>query len=126
MAESNETALAPYYYRDNYLRLCDTVEAQYGDVLNSAERGFLRAFRRLDDKAQCLYVRLVARTGPWFRESKLRYRELGPVAPILDTLLAQGMVEEAAALSAQELGKLFTRSELQQAFPQPRLRQGRG
>ena len=27
------------------------------------------------------------------------------------------MAEEAAALSAQELGKLFTRSELQQAFP---------
>jgi len=117
MAESNETALAPFYYRDNYLRLCDTVEAQYGDVLNDAERGLLRTFRSLDDKAQCLYVRLVARTGPWFRESKLRYDELGPVAPILDTLLARGMVEEAAALSAHELGKLFTRSELQQAFP---------
>lgn len=118
MVESNETALAPYYYRDNYLRLCDTVEVQYGDVLNSAERDFLRTFRNLDNKAQCLYVRLVTRTGPWFRESKLRYDELGQVAPLLDTLLAQGMVEEAAALSAQELGKLFTRSELQQAFPE--------
>jgi len=117
MAESNDTALAPYYYRDNYLRLCDTVEAQYGDVLNGAERSFLRTFRSLDDKTQCLYVRLVTRAGPWFRESKLHYRELGPVAPILDKLLAQGMVEEAASLSAQELGKLFTRSELQQAFP---------
>ena len=62
-------------------------------------------------------MRLVTRTGPWFRESKLRYSELGPVAPILDTLLAQGMAKEAAALSAQDLGKLFTRRELQQAFP---------
>jgi len=117
MATSTDTALPPFYYRDNYLRLCDTVEARYGDLLNSAERGFLRAFRQLEGQAQCLYVRLVTRTGPWFRESKLRYAELGPVAPLLDVLLAQGLVEEAAALSTQELGKLFTRDELQRAFP---------
>jgi hypothetical protein len=125
MAESNDTAhetmqdtaLPPFYYRDNYLRLCDTVEAQYGDVLDSTERDFLRTFRCLDDKAQCLYVRLVSRAGPWFRESKLRYNELGAIAPLLDILLEQGLAEEAAALSVQELGKLFTRNELQQAFP---------
>jgi VRR-NUC domain len=117
MAESNDIALAPYYYRDNYLRLCDTVEAQYSDVLHSDERDFLRTLRELDEKAQCLYVRLVTRTGPWFRESKLQYSELGAVAPILDTLIARDMVEEAQALSAQELGKLFTRGELHQAFP---------
>lgn len=118
MPETNDTALSPFYYRDNYLRLCDTVEAQYEDVLCPEERAFLRTFRRLDDRAQCLYVRMVTRTGPWFRQSKLRYSELGAVAPLLDTLLAQGMVEEATALSTQELGQLFTRSELQLAFPQ--------
>ncbi len=116
MAESTDSALSPFYYRDNYLRLCDTVEARYADVLDSDEHAFLRNFRRLDDRAQCLYVRLVMRTGPWFRESKLRYGELGPVQPLVDTLLAQGMAVEAAALSGQELGQLFTRSELQQAF----------
>jgi VRR-NUC domain-containing protein/Fanconi-associated nuclease 1-like protein/Fanconi anemia protein nuclease-like protein len=116
MAESNNAALAPFYYRDNYLRLCDTVEAQYGDILSAAESAFLQTFRRLDFKAQCLYVRLISRTGPWFRESKLAYDELGPIPPILDTLLANEMVEEADELSVQELGKLFTRSELLQVF----------
>lgn len=116
MAESNNAALAPYYYRDNYLRLCDTVEAQYGDILSDAECAFLQTFRRLDFNAQCLYVRLISRTGPWFRESKLSYDELGPIPPILDTLLANEMVEEADELSVQELGKLFTRSELLQVF----------
>jgi hypothetical protein len=64
MAESDNAALAPFYYRDNYLRLCDTVEAQYGDILSNAEHAMLQTFRRLDFNAQCLYVRLVSRTGP--------------------------------------------------------------
>lgn len=116
MAESDNTELAPFYYRDNYLRLCDTVEAQYGDILSDAELDMLKTFRRLDFNAQCLYVRLISRTGPWFRESKLEYAELGPTAPILDVLLKNGLVEEVGALSSQELGNLFTRGELLQAF----------
>ena len=116
MTESNATPLSPFYYRDNYQRLCDTVEAQYGDILGDDERALLQVFRALTFNAQCLYVRLISRTGPWFRESKLAYAELGPVTPLVDELLANGMAEEAAALSAQELGKLFTRGELQQMF----------
>lgn len=121
MTES-DIALAPFYYRDNFLRLCDTVEAQYGDILDADERGLLATLRRLDFNAQCLYVRLVSRSGPWFRESKLAYDELGPAAALLDELLANNMAEEASALSAQELGKLFTRPELQQIFPALQMR----
>lgn len=123
MTESDIAALSPFYYRDNYMRLCDTVESQYGDILNSAELAMLQVFRQLGFNAQCLYVRLISRTGPWFRESKLAYPELGPAAPIVDELLASAMVEEATALSTEELGKLFTRSELQQIFfpEQPKL-----
>lgn len=119
MIEPDTAPLAPYYYRDNYLRLCDTVEAQYGDLLSTAELDMLQTFRRLEFNAQCLYVRLISRTGPWFRESKLEYAELGPTSPILDELLANEMVEEAAALSSQALGQLFTRGELQQVFFPP-------
>lgn len=119
MEEPDNAALAPFYYRDNYLRLCDTVEAQYGDILNDAERAILQSFRHLNFNAQCLYVRLISRTGPWFRESKLVYAELGPISPILDELLAHEMIEEATELMPQELGKLFTRNELQQLFWSP-------
>jgi hypothetical protein len=92
------------------------VEAQYGDILSDNELGLLQVFRDLTFNAQCLYVRLISRTGPWFRESKLAYAELGPVTHLLDELLARGMAEKATALSAQELGKLFTRGELHQVF----------
>ena len=108
--------LAPYYYRDNFLALCDTVESQYGDLLLPGEQLFLQVFRALPFDAQCLYVRLVSRVGPWFRESKLAYPELGAIAPIVDSLLDAGMVEAAGELSAAELGGLYTRAELEQIF----------
>ena len=116
MADPDNNALAPYYYRDNFLRLCETVEAQYGDLLLPAERVLLQRFRRLEFRAQCLYVRLISRLGPWFREDKLAYPELGRTGPLLDALIEKDMVQRAEALSLQELGKLYTREELQQAF----------
>ncbi|MCB1676566.1 MAG: VRR-NUC domain-containing protein [Halioglobus sp.] len=114
--------LPPHYYRDNFLTLCRTVEAQYADLLSESECGWLRAFRALPFEAQCLYVRLVSRVGPWFRESKLAYPEIGPLAALIDTLLEAGMLQLASQLSVGELGALCTREELRQACA-PRLPQ---
>jgi hypothetical protein len=110
------TELLPHYYRDNFQALCDTVEAQYGDLLSAPEHQFLQCFRKLPFDAQCLYVRLVSRVGPWFRESKLAYPELGPITPALDSLLVSGMAELAEAFYVEELGGLYTVPELRQAF----------
>ena len=108
--------LSPYYYRDNFLRLCDTVEAQYADLLQPGEQALLDEFRALDFRAQCLYLRLVSRVGPWFRESRLDYPELGEAGPLLDTLLDQAWVMTAEGLAVEELGRLYTRAELLDAF----------
>lgn len=116
MTDLETIELSPHYYRDNFLRLCDTVEAQYEDILTNAERDVLTCFRQLEFKAQCLYVRLVSRTGPWFRESKLKYQELGAIAPILNELIDCKMVLEADGLTLEVVTRLYTRRELQQAF----------
>jgi hypothetical protein len=116
MELTDSRELAPHYYRDNFLALCDTVEAQYGDLLAPGEQSLLQRFRALPFDAQCLYVRLVSRVGPWFRESKLAYPELGATGPVIDSLVGAGMVELAGELSVQELGGLYTRVELLQAF----------
>lgn len=108
--------LAPHYYRDNFQVLCDTVEAQYEDLLEASEQLVLKCFRELPFDAQCLYVRLVSRVGPWFRESKLAYSELGRIAPLVDILLESGMAERAGELSVEELGSLYTVPELKQVF----------
>ena len=108
--------LSPYYYRDNFLCLCNTVEAQYADLLKPAEQALLDEFRALDFHAQCLYLRLVSRVGPWFRESRLDYPELGQAGPLLDILLDQGWVMSAEGLTVEELGRLYTRAELLRAL----------
>lgn len=117
MSEISENiVLPPHYYRDNFLRLCDTVESQYLDLLDDSERAFLQAFRRLSFEAQCLYVRLISRVGPWFRACKLDYPELGEAKPILYELEAANLLEVASALSADDLGALYTRDELTRAL----------
>ena len=116
MAEPEKIILEPYYYRDNFLRLCDTVEAQYDDILDDGDHALLRRFRNLQFNAQCLYIRLTSRTGPWFRESKLLYEELGDPGPAVDELLRENMAAEPGGLSTEELSKLYTQYELLQIF----------
>lgn len=116
MTRDLRTALPPLYYRDNFLRLCEAVQSQYGDMLLSAEQQLLQRFHRLDAAAQCLYVRLVLRTGPWFRERKLRYAEIAALDTALDLLLQAGLAQCATALAPAELGSLFSRRELDAMF----------
>jgi hypothetical protein len=111
-ATSQRVDLPPYYYRDNFQRLCDTVERQYGDLLDADEAAFLQRYHGLSFEAQCLYVRLVSRVGPWFRSSRLAYPELGDTAPIIEELERVSMLRVAATLSTRELGALYTREEL--------------
>lgn len=108
--------LSPHYYRDNFLRLLDTVESQYGDILSVEEQHFLSIYRQQPFDAQCLYVRLVSRVGPWFRERKLDYAELGELDAALDTLLAAGLALQPQGLEPEALGRLCTRQELAAMF----------
>jgi len=98
------------YYLHNFLLLCETVEKQYGDLLNPDEREFLHQFRSLDQPAQCLYVRLISRLGPWFRVSKLAYPEIDAIEQAAQALVSAGVVIVAQALSIEQLGSLFTSS----------------
>lgn len=111
-APGNPVELASHYYRDNFLLLLAAVKRQYGDILEPAEQGFVDTFGQLGFDAQCLYVRLVSRVGPWFRESRLSYPELGHIGHALDELLHCGMVMVASGLSLPELDRLYTRVEL--------------
>ena len=116
MPENTPAPLSPHYYRDNFLLLCVTVQARYGDILDAAEIQVLDCLQALHFDAQCLYIRLVSRTGPWFRESKLDYPEIESPNRALDALLGTGMALRPHGLEVQELGQLFTRPELDKAF----------
>lgn len=108
--------LSPHYYRDNFAHLCATVEAQYGDLLAEQELDFLCRFKQQSFATQCLYVRLVSRVGPWFRESRLAYPELGAVEPLIEELLESDLACCATTLDVDEIGRLYTRDELLRTF----------
>ncbi len=104
------------YYRDNFLTVCRTVEENYADLLAVSERQWLARFTGLPLQAQCLYVRLISRLGPWFRLSRIHYAEIPDNNSALAALLAAGLVEEAEALTVDMLGRLYTRPELRGSF----------
>jgi hypothetical protein len=108
--------LHEHYYLHNFLSLCASVEKQYDDFLSDQECDFLRCFYALDRAAQCLYVRLISRVGPWFRLHKLNYPEIGELAKPMQRLVKEGLVVEASGLCVDELGRLFTRQELHRAY----------
>lgn len=113
--------LEPRYYRDNFQRLCDTVEVLYDDLLQAEERAWLQSWRAASEPAQCLYVRLVSRVGPWFRLAKLDYAEIGAVSPLLAELEALGLLLRPAQAAPESfdlevLGHLFTLPEWRRAF----------
>jgi hypothetical protein len=108
--------LPKYYYRDNFVSLCDTVQTQYGDLLSADECEFLARFYMLDHPAQCLYVRLVSRVGPLFRTAKLDYPELGDLDVSVRDLIDSGLAARINTLTVSDLGGIFTKAELACSF----------
>ncbi|KAL3146511.1 hypothetical protein ABBQ32_000762 [Trebouxia sp. C0010 RCD-2024] len=62
--------------RTNFLLMADIVVKQDGHLLVEDEKQLLQRFQGLDDEAQCLFLRLFLRKGPWFRLDTLSYSEL--------------------------------------------------
>jgi len=116
-AEAQERMeLAPRYYLSNFQQLCAAVANQYDDILTSHERAFLEDFASLSEAARCLYVRLVSRRGPWFRDSRLAYSEIGELPHLIDALLSRGFLQLAKELAGEDLAKLYTKQELQAVY----------
>ncbi len=100
------------YYVDNFRYVLDFVQARYSDILDPAEQAYGRDFAALTGDAQRLYVRLIQRKGPLFREDKLNYPEISSIEWAADTLLATAYLDQAADVTAAELIPLLTRQEL--------------
>ncbi|WP_163371291.1 VRR-NUC domain-containing protein [Endozoicomonas acroporae] len=105
------------YYLTNFQRLLGFVEQQYADLLSSRETGFLNTFRRLEEDAQKLYVRLVGRKGPMFRRDKLNYPEIAAIELAVNELVGAGLMQVNPPLDLVAVSDLMTKSELLCCFP---------
>jgi hypothetical protein len=107
----------PDYYARNLRCVLEAVERQSGDLLTTAERGFIDAYQRAGVDAQRLFARLVSRSGPWSRVDSLRYAEVGEPGAALEELRAVGLAVRNPAAPAEALLNLLTRPELSALFP---------
>ena len=75
-AQASGVTLPEDYYLKNFRCVLTFVESRYQDLLTENEKGYIDAFQFLDENAQRLYVRLMLRKGPFFRNDKLNYSEI--------------------------------------------------
>lgn len=108
--------LPSHYYHEHFLEMLAFVERHYAHVLRQPHADFLAQFRALPHDAQCLYVRLVNRKGRVFAINKLRYPEIGPVAPLVRCLRDAGFAGAPGAEHFDDLLRFLTKAEIHGAL----------
>lgn len=59
--------------------------------------------QELPPPAQCLFLRLYQRRGPWFRQAAFEYPEVGEAAPAVQQLSDSGFLAAATEADNAEL-----------------------
>ncbi|DBA85769.1 hypothetical protein WJX77_002675 [Trebouxia sp. C0004] len=77
--------------RSNFLLMADIVVNEDMHLLDDQETQLLTSFKALGDEAQCLFLRLFLRKGPWFRLNTLVYSELTDIPVSAQQLCQAGM-----------------------------------
>ncbi|MGF1736228.1 VRR-NUC domain-containing protein [Photobacterium satsumensis] len=109
--------LPPTYYRDNFICLINTVNKMYGDLLASNEKHWYDSFSALSEAAQCLYIRLLTRKGPYFRYDKIHYPEIDSVDAAFTELKQAKMVSlNPNNICYDTFCALYSKPELLQLF----------
>lgn len=110
------------YYLANFRSLIGFVGQTYEGLLSDAERQWLKSVSALSEPAQRLYVRLIGRTAPVFRISKLRYPEISSIVDAATELCAKGLGHCDAPQELPVLLSTFTKPELIKLLSLPELR----
>ena len=109
--------LAPDYYLSNFRFLVNWVIKRYEDLLSLEEKHFVEVFEQLPHHAQCLFVRLSSRSGPFFRADKIHYQEIDNLQDAANHLIHCGFIKIDVPLSIIEVAKLLNKVELLNLFP---------
>jgi hypothetical protein len=107
----------PLYYRTNFETVALWVRQHHSDLLLETERRLVDRLMTLSADARALLVRMVMRTGEYFRIEKLHYPELTTTLPDLVTeLIETDWVTSTPDITVHELFRLFTLPELRLAM----------
>ncbi|MFT6874435.1 MAG: hypothetical protein ACI9XK_000323 [Granulosicoccus sp.] len=112
MESGQPVELPDDYYLSNFHALAGFVYETYHDLLQISELDWYKAFKRCDESAQRLYVRLLTRKSSVFRVSRLRYPEIASLQSAASQLAIENLAVIVPPCSMQELMAAFTKPEL--------------
>ena len=101
------------YYLPYFETILRDVRSRYDDLLLPRERERAVAFLALPLSARRLYVRMLTRKGPWFRQDGLRYPEIPDLPQALADLAGAGFCALGAQAGPDDLLPLLRRDELE-------------
>lgn len=107
----------PDYYAENVRRLLSHVLDCHADLLRSGEVDYARTLLAASADAQRLFARLITRKGPWIRQDKLVYAEVGCLHAAVRELQQSGIITCNAAAPADFLLRLLVDGERRKLFP---------
>jgi len=109
---SIQDTLPENYYLDNFEYLIHFVASHYPDVLSEEELVYFKTFTQLPFNSRQIYVRLMLRKGPLFRDDRLSYTEISDQTGALALLADSAMLDNHPFAVPVELLNLLTRPEL--------------
>ena len=83
--------------------------------MGAAEELFIHDFHKLGIDAQCLFIRLSNRRGPYFRLDKLKYDEISSLESATKELELSGFISRALDPD-EKIFKTFTKVELKETY----------
>ena len=84
--------------------------------MGAAEELFIHDFHKLGIDAQCLFIRLSNRRGPYFRLDKLKYDEISSLESATKELELSGFISRELDPD-EKIFKTFTKVELKETMP---------
>ena len=100
------------YYLQHAKELFSYVGNECAHLLDQSHQQYLTRFYGLDQNAQCLLIRLLARKHPFIKLSSLTYSEIQNMQFALDSLVDNEFIRSPAARDWSALAPLMTKPEL--------------
>ena len=114
----NEPIILPQkYYHQYFMEVLAFVKKYSTHLMGPEEKLFILDFNKLSIDAQCLFIRLSNRKGPYFRLDKLNYDEISSIETTTKELEFSGFISSEFDVN-EKIFEVFTRVELKATYKQ--------
>ncbi len=103
------------YYHQYFTEVLAFVKKYSAHLMGPEEKVFMLDFNKLSMDAQCLFIRLSNRRGPYFRLDKLKYDEISSIEAATKELKFSGFISSEFDLN-ERIFEVFTKAELKASY----------